>query len=50
VEFKNRDIISIKDFTLDDINHVFRTAKSMEPLAEKSSDMLRGKILATLFF
>jgi aspartate carbamoyltransferase catalytic subunit len=50
VEFKNRDIISIKDFTLDDINHVFRTAKSMEPLAEKSSDMLKGKILATLFF
>jgi len=50
VEFKNRDIISIKDFSLEDINHVFRTAKSMEPLAEKGSDMLRGKILATLFF
>jgi aspartate carbamoyltransferase catalytic subunit len=50
VEFKNRDIISIKDFSLEDINHVFRTAKSMEPLAEKGSDMLRGRILATLFF
>ncbi len=50
MEFKNRDIISIKDFSLEDINHVFRTAKSMEPLAEKGSDMLRGRILATLFF
>ena len=50
VEFKNRDIISIKDFSLDDINHIFRTAKSMEPMAEKSSHMLDGKILATLFF
>jgi aspartate carbamoyltransferase catalytic subunit len=50
VEFKNRDIISIKDFSLEDINHIFRTAKSMEQLAEKGSDMLRGRILATLFF
>ncbi len=50
VEFKDRDIISIKDFTLEDINHVFKIAKSMEPLAEKGSDMLKGKILATLFF
>jgi aspartate carbamoyltransferase catalytic subunit len=48
--FKDRDIISIKDFSLEEINHVFKTAQTMEPLAEKGSEMLRGKILATLFF
>jgi len=50
VEFKARDIISIKDFSRGDINFVFKTAKSMEPLAGKGSNMLRGKILATLFY
>ncbi len=50
LEFKDRDIISIKDFSLEDINHVFRVAKTMEPVAAKGSSMLKGKILATLFF
>jgi aspartate carbamoyltransferase catalytic subunit len=50
LEFKGRDIISIKDFSREEINHIFKVAKSMEPLATKSSTMLRGKILATLFF
>jgi aspartate carbamoyltransferase catalytic subunit len=50
LEFEGRDIISIKDFSRDEINHVFKVARSMEPLAEKGSEMLRGKILATLFF
>lgn len=50
MEFEGRDIISIKDFSRDEINHVFKVAKTMEPLAEKGSEMLRGKILATLFF
>lgn len=48
--FEGRDIISIKDFSKEEINHVFRVAKTMEPLAVKGSEMLRGKILATLFF
>jgi aspartate carbamoyltransferase catalytic subunit len=48
--FEGRDIISIKDFSKEEINHVFKVAKSMEPLVEKASGMLRGKILATLFF
>jgi aspartate carbamoyltransferase catalytic subunit len=48
--FEGRDIISIKDFSKDEINHVFKVARSMEPLAAKGSDMLKGKILATLFF
>jgi aspartate carbamoyltransferase catalytic subunit len=50
LEFEGRDIISIKDFSRDEINHVFKVAKTMEPLAQKGSEMLRGKILATLFF
>jgi aspartate carbamoyltransferase catalytic subunit len=50
LEFRDRDIISIKDLSRDEINHVFKVAKTMEPLAEKGSEMLRGKILATLFF
>jgi aspartate carbamoyltransferase catalytic subunit len=50
LEFEDRDIISIKDFSREEINHIFKVAKSMEPLATKSSTMLRGKILATLFF
>lgn len=50
VGFEGRDIISIKDFSKEEINHVFKTSKSMEPLVAKGSDMLKGKILATLFF
>jgi aspartate carbamoyltransferase catalytic subunit len=48
--FEGRDIISIKDFSKEEINYVFKTARTMEPLVAKGSDMLKGKILATLFF
>ena len=50
LEFQGRDIISIKDFSREEINHIFKVAQTMEPSASKGSDMLRGKILATLFF
>ncbi len=50
MEFKDRDIISIKDLSLEEINHIFKTAQTMEPLATRGSQMLQGKILATLFF
>ncbi len=50
VEFKGRDIISIEDFSREEINHLLDVAKDMEPLAKGGSDMLKGKILATLFF
>jgi aspartate carbamoyltransferase catalytic subunit len=50
VGFKGRDIISIKDFSEEEINFIFKVAGSMETLAAKGSDMLRGKILATLFY
>jgi len=50
VEFKGRDIISIKDFTREEIDYILEIAQAMEPLAKTGSNMLRGKILATLFF
>jgi len=50
LEFKGRDIISIKDFSREEIDYILKIAQAMEPIAAKGSDMLRGKILATLFF
>jgi len=50
LEFRGRDIISIKDFSRDEIDHMLKIAEAMEPLAKKGSNMLQGKMLATLFF
>jgi aspartate carbamoyltransferase catalytic subunit len=50
MEFEGRDIISIKDFSREEIDYILKIAQAMEPLAQKGSDMLKGKILATLFF
>jgi aspartate carbamoyltransferase catalytic subunit len=50
LEFKGRDVTSIEDFSQQEINHILDVAKTMEPLAKTGSDMLKGKILATLFF
>jgi len=50
VEFKGRDIISIEDFSREEINYILKRSQAMEPLAANGSDMLKGKILASLFF
>ena len=50
MEFKGRDIISIEDFSQQEINHILDVSKTMEPLAKTGSEMLKGKILATLFY
>ncbi|HIE15266.1 TPA: aspartate carbamoyltransferase [Candidatus Bathyarchaeota archaeon] len=50
MKFEGRDIISIKDFSREEINYILGIASEMEHLAKKGSDMLQGKILATLFF
>jgi len=50
LEFQGRDIISIEDFSREEINYILSIARSMEPLAKTGSDMLKGKILATLFY
>jgi aspartate carbamoyltransferase catalytic subunit len=50
LEFQGRDIVSIDDFSNEEINYILGISRTMEPLAMKGSDILRGKILATLFF
>jgi len=50
VDFKGRDIISIGDFSREEINYILKRSQAMEPLAANGSDMLKGKILASLFF
>ncbi len=50
LRFSGRDIVSIEDFTQAEINHMLDVAKNMEPHAKGGSDLLKGKILATLFF
>ena len=50
MEFRGRDIISIEDFSREEINYILNSSHDMEPFAVKGSDMLKGKILANLFF
>jgi aspartate carbamoyltransferase catalytic subunit len=50
VEFQGRDITSIEDFTRQEIDYILKIAKTMEPIAAKGSDLLKGKILANAFF
>jgi aspartate carbamoyltransferase catalytic subunit len=48
--FKGRDIVSVQDFSREEINYILEKSQAMEPLAIGGSYMLKGKILATLFF
>jgi len=50
LDFKGRDIISLRDFSRQEIDHILKMTRAMEPMARVGSDLLRGKILATLFF
>jgi aspartate carbamoyltransferase catalytic subunit len=50
LDFQGRDIISIEDFTREEVDYLLKVSKTMEPTAKKTSDILKGKILATLFF
>ncbi|MBS7659028.1 MAG: aspartate carbamoyltransferase [Candidatus Bathyarchaeia archaeon] len=50
MRFLGRNVISIKDFTREDIEYILSIADSMEPIARKGSDLLKGKIMAALFF
>ena len=46
MNFKNRHIISIKDFTKQELLHILKVAESIQ----QQGPVLKGKILATLFF
>ena len=48
--FKGRDIISVASLSKSEINFILQKATEMQSIAEKGSDKLKGKILATLFF
>jgi len=49
---KGKDIISIKDFSVDEINEILKVSEDFEPVArgEKKLDIMNGKVLALLFF
>ncbi len=50
--FKGRDIVSIKELSKGDMERIFEVAREMIPVArgEQKSELLRGYILANLFF
>lgn len=52
MNFKGQHILSASGFSKEDIQRVLSVAAEMEPYArkEKTSDLLKGKVLATLFF
>jgi aspartate carbamoyltransferase catalytic subunit len=52
MSFKNRHVISMKDFSREEIDYVLDTAEKLEPVArgEERSRLLDGKIIALLFF
>jgi aspartate carbamoyltransferase catalytic subunit len=48
MEFRNRDIVSIKDFTKDEILYVLKTAKKLE--SRPNPSLMKGRVMASLFF
>lgn len=50
MSFAGRDIVSIKDFSREEIDFVLDMTDVVEPMARKGSHALDGKIMATLFF
>ncbi|MFH1100932.1 MAG: aspartate carbamoyltransferase [Methanobacteriota archaeon] len=52
MQFKDRDVVSIKDFSKTEINHILTYAKKMIPYAngKKHTDILRNYVMSSLFF
>ncbi len=52
MNFTGKDIISIKDFSKNEIKHIISYAKKMVPYAtgEKTTSLLNGTVLSSLFF
>ena len=52
MDFTGKDIISIRDFSKTEIDHILTYAKKMIPYAkgEKTTTLLQGTILSSLFF
>lgn len=50
MRMRNRDVISIRDFTKNDIEYVLDKSAQMEREAAQKRDLLRGYVLSTLFY
>ena len=52
MDFKGKDIISIRDFSKKELDYILSYAKKMIPYAkgEKTTNILQGKVLSSLFF
>jgi aspartate carbamoyltransferase catalytic subunit len=52
MNFKGKDVISIKDFSKREINYILSHSEKMVPYAkgEKCTDILKGKVLSSFFF
>jgi len=50
LEFKGRDIVSIRDFSREEIDYILEMTDVVEPMARNGSHTLDGKVMATLFF
>ena len=52
MNFKGKDVVSIRDFSRKEIEYVLKVARKMVPAArgDEVSDLMKGKILATLFY
>jgi aspartate carbamoyltransferase catalytic subunit len=52
MDFKGKDVISIKDFSEKEINHILNVSKKMLPYAKGNNykDILKGRVLSSLFF
>jgi aspartate carbamoyltransferase len=50
--FYGQDILSVRQFSHDDLQYIFRVAEEMRSMVERfgSADLLQGKILANLFY
>lgn len=50
MEFAGRDIVSIRDFSREEIDYILQMTDVVEPMAKKGSHSLDGKIMGALFF
>jgi len=52
LKLSNKDIVSFKELTKEDVRNIFSEAEKFEPIGrgEEKSDLLNGKILGMLFF
>jgi len=48
--FRGRDIVSITDFTRDELDHILYATDAVEGLAREKPELLKGRTLAILFF